>query len=92
MRKTLGILTQILFAFPIKEINIKCQNGLPALIKITGLKDIFAAIKSAAEGIELVREVKWCSDTIGECKHVVDSKINSIDLGKGKRKYRCYNQ
>lgn len=80
----IGILTQILFAFPIKEINIEMPKWITCLDKDNWLKkDIFAAIKSAAEGIELVREVKWCSDTIGECKHVVDSKINSIDLGKG---------
>ena len=79
-----GILTQILFAFPIKEINIEMPKWITYLEKTNWLKkDMFSAIKIAAEGIELVREVKWCSDTINECKHVNESKINSIDLGKG---------
>ena len=70
-----GILTQILFAFPIKEINIEMPKWITCLEKSNWLKsDIFSAIKTAAEGIELVREVKWCSDTIGECNHVKESK------------------
>ncbi len=79
-----GILTQILFAFPIKEINIEMPKWITCLEKSNWLKsDIFSAIKTAAEGIELVREVKWCSDTIGECNHVKESKLKSINLGKG---------
>lgn len=79
-----GIMTQMLFAFPIKEINIQMPKWITYLDKDNWLKnDMFSAIKNAAEGIELVREVKWCSDTIGECKHVTTSEIKSIDLGKG---------
>jgi len=79
-----GILTQILFAFPIKEINIEMPKWITCLEKGHWLKnEIFSSIKSAADGIQLVREVKWCSDTINECDHVTESKILSIDLGKG---------
>ena len=79
-----GILTQILFAFPIKEINIEMPKWIACLEKGHWLKqDVFSAIKSAAEGIQHVREVKWCSDTINECDYVTESKIISIDLGKG---------
>ncbi len=79
-----GILTQILFAFPIKEINIEMPKWITYLDKQNWLKkDMFSAIKKAAEGVLLVREIKWCSDTINECMHVNDSKIKSIDLGKG---------
>lgn len=79
-----GIITQLLFAFPIKEINIKMPKWITYLAKDNWLKnDMFCAIKNAAQGIELVREVKWCADTISECKHVNNSEIKSIDLGKG---------
>lgn len=79
-----AILTQILFAFPIKEINIEMPKWINGLSKGHWLKDeIFSSIKKAAEGIEHVREVKWCSDTICECQHVTESKITTIDLGKG---------
>ena len=79
-----GILTQILFAFPVKEINIEMPKWITCLEKGHWLKnEIFNAIKAAAEDIEHVREVKWCSDTISECEHVTDSRIMGIDLGKG---------
>lgn len=79
-----GILTQVLFAFPIKEINIEMPKWITYLDKDNWLKkDMFTAIKAAAGDVSLVREVKWCSDTIAECKHVTDSRIKSIDLGKG---------
>lgn len=79
-----SILTQILFAFPIKEINIQMPKWITCLDKGHWLKDdIFDSIKAASKSISHVREVKWCSDTISECKYVSDSKIMSIDLGKG---------
>ncbi len=78
------ILTQILFAFPIKEVNIKMPKWITCLDKDNWLKnDIFSCIKSAAQGVELVRETKWCSDAIAENKHVNETKISNIDLGKG---------
>ncbi len=79
-----AILTQILFAFPVQEINIEMPKWITCLEKGHWLKnEIFSSIKTAAEDIEHVREVKWCSDMIGECEHITESKISSIDLGKG---------
>lgn len=79
-----SILTQILFAFPIKEINVCMPKWITCLDKEHWLKkDIFDSIKAAAKSIEHVREVRWCSDTIAECKYVEQCSIKSINLGKG---------
>ena len=78
------ILTQVLFAFPIKEINISMPKWITSLKKGHWLKEeLFSAIRTAADGINHVREVKGVTDEICECKHVVDTKIDNIDLGKG---------
>lgn len=78
------ILTQVLFAFPIKEINISMPKWITGLKKGHWLKEeVFSAIRTAAFGINHVREIKGVADEISECKDVVDTKIDKIDLGKG---------
>ena len=48
-----GILTQVLFAFPIKEINIEMPRWITCLEKGHWLKnEVFTAIKAAANGIQ----------------------------------------
>ncbi len=79
-----AIITQVLFAFPIKEINVVMPKWITCLDKNHWLKkEIFDSIKAAAKSIEHVREVKWCTDTIAECQYVDECRVKEIDLGKG---------
>ncbi len=79
-----GILLQILNAFPVKEINIEMPHWIAALDKGHWLKeDIFTTIKSCAECVTAVRDIKCCAEKICDCEHIVDSRIVSIDLGTG---------
>ena len=78
------VLTQVLFAFPIKEINISMPKWITSLKKGHWLKDeVFTSIRTAANGINHVREIKGVADEINECKDVIGTKIDTIDLGKG---------
>lgn len=79
------ILTQILFAFPVKEINISMPKWITTLKKNHWLKeDVFSSIRNSAEGINHVRELKLMSNDICDsCQHVIESRISKIDLGKG---------
>lgn len=78
------IITQVLFAFPIKEINISMPKWITGLKKGHWLKDeVFTCIREAANGISHVREVKGVSEEICNCENVIDTKIDNIDLGKG---------
>ena len=45
--------------------------------------EVFTSIRTAASGINHVREIKGVADEIRECNNVVDTKIDAIDLGKG---------
>ena len=77
-------MTQILFAFPIKEINIRMEKWITGLAKGHWLKDeIFSKVRESAQDIKLVREVKQAAEKIRECQYITDSKIAEIDLGQG---------
>lgn len=78
------IITQVLFAFPVKEINIEMPKWINSLDKGHWLKeDIFSAIKASANAIEHIRELKWCLSEIDECEHIEKSSIKNVDLGRG---------
>lgn len=79
-----GIMREILYAFPIKEINIRTARWINSLEKGHWLRsEILGCIRAAAQDIKLVREAKAAAQAMAECPHVVNAEISSIDLGKG---------
>lgn len=88
------IITEILFAFPIKEISVSMPKWIASLKKGHWLKEgIFTHIRQAAAKLEHLREVKDCCEEINKCEHITESRIESIDLGKGSAVIRvCVNQ
>lgn len=79
-----GILSQVLNAFPVKEINIDLPRWIAALDKGHWLKeDIFSTIKSCAESVAAIKDIKHFAEKLTECEHIVNSKIASIDMGTG---------
>ena len=78
------ILREILFSFPIKEINIRMARWINTLEKGHWLKsEILGCIREAAKDIRLVREAETAAEAMSHCPHVVKAEITSIDLGKG---------
>lgn len=78
------IITQVLFAFPIKEINIRMEKWITGLEKGHWLKDeVFSAVRNAAENVRIVREAKDAAELMGNCKYVTESRVADIDLGQG---------
>ncbi len=78
------IITQVLFAFPIKEINIRMEKWITGLEKGHWLKDeVFSAVRTAAENVRLVREVKNAAEQMGECRYITESRISDINLSQG---------
>ena len=79
-----GILSQILSAFPVREINIEMPRWIASLDKGHWLKeDIFSVIKEHAGGIRAVRDIKQCAERFCKCEHIVNSRVSSVDLGVG---------
>lgn len=78
------IITQILYEFPVKEINIETDKWITGLKKGHWLKEsVFSAIKQAGEKISCVRDTKCMADEISRCDEVTRAGIASMDLGKG---------
>ncbi len=79
-----SILTQILFAFPIKEINICMEKWITGLCKGHWLKDeVFSCVRAAAENVKIVKEAKSAAAMMGDCKYITESRVSDINLGEG---------
>lgn len=78
------ILRQVLFSFPVREINISCPKWITGLAKGHWLKtEIFDAIRRAAGAVQTVRDAQLIAEKLRDCEYVTYSDIRSIDLGKG---------
>ncbi len=78
------IIKEILFAFPVKEINIQMAKWITGLEKGNWLKSkVFSAIRNASEDIRSVRDAGNMPGQINECEEITNTVVNDIDLGRG---------
>ncbi|MCD7730653.1 MAG: stage IV sporulation protein A [Oscillospiraceae bacterium] len=78
------ILMQVLYAFPVKEINISMPKWVTGLNKNHWLKNsVVNSIKSAAEKVHHIRDMAEFADEVGESEYISESSVSSIDLGRG---------
>lgn len=79
-----NILTQLLYAFPVKEINISMPSWINTLDKGHWLKEaVFSHIKSACSEVKNLRDISGCAEAICCCEQVATGSVESIDLGCG---------
>lgn len=79
-----SILKQVLYAFPVKEINIRMPKWITGLAKGHWLKnDVFGAIRSAAENVRFVRDISGIAENISGGENISRAMITGIDLGRG---------
>ena len=78
------IIREILYSFPVKEINIRTSRWINSLEKGHWLKnEILGCIREAAKDVKLVREAADAAKVIADCPHIISASATSIDLGKG---------
>lgn len=78
------IMQEILFSFPIKEINIRTARWINSLEKGHWLKtEILDCIRNSAKDIKLVREVEMAVESMSQCPHIINAEISAMDLGSG---------
>lgn len=78
------ILTQVLYAFPVKEVNISMPSWINSLEKGHWLKQtVFDHIREAASSIKNLRDVSGLADSISECEYITEASVVDIDLGHG---------
>lgn len=78
------IICEILYSFPVREINIRTSRWINTLEKGHWLKsDILGCIRESAKDIRLVREAKLAAEAMEQCPHIINAAVTAIDLGKG---------
>lgn len=78
------ILEEILFEFPIRDINIKMPLWINTLPKNHPIKSaIFSSALGSTEGVHKISDVARVADTLCDCEYVENSRIASINLGSG---------
>ena len=78
------ILSQILYEFPVKEINLNFPLWINSLPSGHWLKDeLMSDIKTAANGISKIRDINMFNEQFDDNKLAEDTSIDSIDLGQG---------
>ncbi len=78
------IIREILYSFPVREINIRTARWINTLEKGHWLKtEILGCIREAAKGIRLVREAESAATAMEQCPHIISAVTTAIDLGTG---------
>ena len=79
------ILTQLLYAFPIREVQIQTAGWITALDPEHWLrKSVFSSIRAAAEPLRYVRDVPMMTETLAGAEHILSASVQQIDLGTGR--------
>ncbi|MBQ8966185.1 stage IV sporulation protein A [Ruminococcus sp.] len=79
-----GIMANILYSFPVREIGIAMPEWVNTLPGGHWLKEaIFSHIRRAAEGVQTLRQITACAEVIGSCEYVEQCGVKSIDAGSG---------
>lgn len=79
-----GILEQILFSFPLKQISFDLPQWLTSLSeKHPVRRSIYDTVKSAGSDMKCVRDVFRMNDKLCQCEQVENSKVTNVDLSDG---------
>ncbi len=82
-----GILSQILFEFPIKEVKIDLPGWITSLEKNHWLRSgIFEKISAEAKKLRRVRDIDAFSSAVSQNEHISNSSIDSMNLATGSAK------
>ena len=79
-----NILSQILFEFPVKEINLEMPLWINALPKDHPIKKaVFDAVGNAAKEIFKISDISKVMPKLSSCEFIESAEVSHIDLGSG---------
>ncbi|MBE6755440.1 MAG: stage IV sporulation protein A [Ruminococcaceae bacterium] len=79
-----GILEQVLFSFPIKQVSFDLPQWLSSLSKEHPVRrSIYDAVKDASSQMKCVRDIFKVADKICTSEHIEGAKVSSVDLSDG---------
>ena len=78
------ILRQILFQFPVKEVNIHMPKWITMLQKDHWLKSsLFQTIRDTYQDLSHIFQVSKTLDQLKDCEYITGCMVDQIDLGSG---------
>ena len=78
------ILTALLYAFPVKEVNFAMPNWISMLEKGHPVKqEVFNAIRESAQNLITVKDAVGLAKPICQCQYILHAESANIDLGSG---------
>ena len=78
------ILEEILFEFPIRDINIKMPLWINTLPKNHPIKSaVFSSALGSTSDVHKISDVARVADALCDCEFVENSRISTINLGSG---------
>lgn len=78
------VLREILFAFPVAQINVVLPKWLLTLEKDHIIRrTVFDSIKQAAMPIEKISEVRTLEGAVRDCEYVDTAQVSTVELGSG---------
>jgi len=79
-----GILKQVLYEFPVKELDLFLPPWVDALPQEHPIKaGLYSAIREGASALHRIRDVEGTIHSIRDCEVVSGANISSINLGTG---------
>lgn len=80
-----GILSKVLFEFPVQEIKVDMPHWISTLEKDHWLRAaIYESIQQNAAGVTCIREINSMMQQVSACEYVQKAAVSSIELGCGK--------
>ena len=78
------IMTELLYSFPVNEVNIEMPTWINVLDKDHWLrKEIFDQLRTYAQGIGSLRDMKDFAVKLSECEHIIGSELRTVSLADG---------
>ena len=86
-----GILEQVLFSFPIKEVSFDLPQWLNTLDKDHPVRrSVFDHIKNVSKDMKSVRDIFRVAEKLTENEHIDSSKVTAVNLSDGSGTVRPY--
>ncbi|MBQ8926697.1 MAG: stage IV sporulation protein A [Oscillospiraceae bacterium] len=78
------ILTALLYAFPVREVNFAMPGWISVLSKEHPVKqEVFGAVREAAQGLSTVADARDLAEKLLPCRYIEHARATQIDLGTG---------
>lgn len=79
------ILTEVLYAFPVREISLEAPAWLNSLEKDHWLRSaVYSAIRGAAEKVSTLKQVSGFAEELAGCEYISQTSVTGCDLSCGR--------